>query len=176
MTKKERGLTPAEQKRKADFEKICEEMEQSGYLKKNLTIGVLKANLLAIIIMLPFAAVFLCLFFIDAPVGDWEDSLSIFSYVMFLIGWLLLIVLHEVIHGVAWGFFAKGHWRSISLGVIWKMLTPYCTCADPLTKRQYMIGVAMPTLIVGFVPAVVAISKGTLWLFVLAEIIIFCGV
>jgi len=34
MTKKERGLTPAEQKRKADFEKICEEMEQSGYLKK----------------------------------------------------------------------------------------------------------------------------------------------
>lgn len=28
MAEKERKLTPAEEKRKADFERICEEMEQ----------------------------------------------------------------------------------------------------------------------------------------------------
>ncbi len=45
MGKKERKLTSAEQKRKADFERICEVMEQKGYLKRDLTVGVLQANM-----------------------------------------------------------------------------------------------------------------------------------
>ena len=56
MAKNERKLTPAEQKRKEQFALVCEEMERQGYRKIDLTIGVVKANLLALIVMLPFAA------------------------------------------------------------------------------------------------------------------------
>ena len=55
MAKNERKLTPAEQKRKEHFALVCEEMERQGYRKTDLTIGVVKANLLALIVMLPFA-------------------------------------------------------------------------------------------------------------------------
>ena len=41
MEKKERALTPAEQKRKADFERLCQQMAQSGYQKRDLTVSVL---------------------------------------------------------------------------------------------------------------------------------------
>lgn len=55
MAKNERKLTPAEQKRKEQLALVCEEMERQGYRKTDLTIGVVKANLLALIVMLPFA-------------------------------------------------------------------------------------------------------------------------
>ena len=55
MAKNERKLTLAEQKRKEQFALVCEEMERQGYRKTDLTIGVVKANLLALIVMLPFA-------------------------------------------------------------------------------------------------------------------------
>ena len=55
MAKGERNLTPAEQKRKERFALVCEEMERRGYQKTDLTVGVAKANLLALVVMLPFA-------------------------------------------------------------------------------------------------------------------------
>lgn len=173
MSKKERKLTPAEQKRKADFEKICEEMEQNGYRKKDLTVSVLLANVLALIVMLPFAAAVFCLYI---TVNSAEiETLSLREDIWIFIAALLLAVLHEAVHGLTWGFFAKNHFKSIDFGIVWKALTPYCTCSEPLTKRQYMIGGVMPTLIVGFLPAIISAVIGNFWLFVLSEFMILGG-
>lgn len=173
MSKKERKLTPAEQKRKADFEKICEEMEQNGYRKKDLTVSVLLANVLALIVMLPFAAAVFCLYI---TVNSAEiETLSLREDIWIFIAALLLAVLHEAVHGLTWGFFAKNNFKSIDFGIVWKALTPYCTCSEPLTKRQYMIGGAMPTLIVGFLPAIISAVIGNFWLFVLSEFMILGG-
>ena len=60
MAKNERKLTPAEQKRKEQFALVCEEMERQGYRKTDLTIGVVKGNLLALIVMLPYSPEPLC--------------------------------------------------------------------------------------------------------------------
>lgn len=175
MSKKERKLTPAERKRKAEFEKLCGEMKNRGYLKKDLTVSVLMANVMTFIIMLPFAAAALVLFFLVNPKDSWEFSLSPFPLAVFLIAVLLLTVLHEAIHGLTWGLFAKGRWRSIAFGVIWKMLTPYCTCSEPLTRRQYIAGAVMPTLILG--PALTGLAAGleNYGLLLLALIMIFGG-
>lgn len=175
MSKKERNLTPAEQKRKADFEKICEEMEQRGYLKKDLTVGILQANIIAVIIMLPFVIAALGIYFIINQIGSIDLSFTFGGYIVFLITFILLIVLHEAIHGLTWGFFAKGHLNAIKFGIIWKVLTPYCTCAEPLTKWQYIVGGAMPTLILGFGSAVIAAVLGNIWLLALSVIMIFAG-
>ena len=175
MQNKERQLTPVEQKRKTDFEKTCEEMAQKGYLKRDLTVSVLQANIMGVIIMLPFAILALIMYLFANSSNNRNLSLSLSTYIVFLIVLLLLIVLHEAIHGLTWAFFAKRRWNAIAFGIIWKMLTPYCTCTEPLTKRQYIIGVAMPTLVLGFGLAGIAAGIGSFELFMLSEIMIFCG-
>ena len=175
MQNKERHLTPVEQKRKTDFEKTCEEMAQKGYLKRDLTVSVLQANIMGVIIMSPFAMLALILYLFAHSNNGRNFSFSLSACIIFLIALLLLTVLHEAIHGLAWAFFTKGHWNAIAFGFIWKMLTPYCTCTEPLTKWQYIIGVAMPTLVLGFGLAGIAAGIGNFALFMLSETMIFCG-
>ena len=54
MSHRERKLTPAEQKRKAAFEALCAQMARAGYRQKDFVIGILQANTLSFLIMLPF--------------------------------------------------------------------------------------------------------------------------
>ena len=66
------------------------------------------------------------------------------------------IVVHELIHGLTWAYFAKKGFKSIRFGVFWEMLTPYCHCSEPLTVRQYCIGALMPLVVLGIIPLVLA--------------------
>ncbi|MDO5382938.1 MAG: DUF3267 domain-containing protein [Eubacteriales bacterium] len=173
MSKKERQLTPDEKRRKADFEIICEEMEKKGYFKKDLTVSVLKANIMAFIIMLPFMAVVALLYYTVNSTSEMVISLK-YSMLLFLI-LLCLVVLHKLIHGITWGIFAKKHFHSIDFGIILSALTPYCTCSEPMKKWQYILGGAMPTLVLGGGLGVAAIATGQLILFLLSELMILSG-
>lgn len=150
MAKNERKLTPAEQKRKEQFALVCEEMERQGYRKTDLTIGVVKANLLALIVMLPFAvlsgAVVLSSYSLRSMIKSPITSLVLLFLFLAL---LLLTAVHEGIHALTWAMFGKDYWKSIRFGVIWKALTPYCTCLRPAKRGQYILGAAMPTLVLG---------------------------
>ena len=86
-----------------------------------------------------------------------------------------LTILHELIHGVTWSFFAKNHFHSIDFGFIWSSFSPYCTCSEPLKKWQYLLGTAMPTLVLGGGAAVVSVMTNQLLLFILAEFMIISG-
>ena len=88
---------------------------------------------------------------------------------------LLLTVLHELIHGAVFGWFAPHRYKAIQFGVIWSMLTPYCACIEPLTRRQYIWGAAMPTIIVGFLPAFIAIAMNDWGWFVIALLMVIGG-
>lgn len=149
MAKNERKLTPAEQKRKEQFALVCEEMERQGYRKTDLTIGVVKANLLALIVMLPFAVLSGAVVLSRVSFLSMAESMSPFDFLLFLLVMLLLTAVHEGIHGLTWGLFAESHWRAIRFGVVWNALTPYCTCAQPMKRGQYILGAAMPTLVLG---------------------------
>lgn len=173
MSKKERELTPAEKKRKADFEIICEEMAQKGYSKKDLTVGVLKANIMALIIMLPFMAVMALIY--DAFNNTTEMVISLKHSILLLLILLCLVVLHELIHGITWGIFAENHFHSINFGIIWSALTPYCTCSEPMKKWQYVLGGAMPTLVLGGGIGVVSVVSGQFLLLLLSELMILSG-
>ena len=173
MKKNERKLTEKELKRKEQFEILRADMQRNGYKEKALTIGILQANVGAIIIMLPFVVLTAISYFNFNSIGTREISLR-FSILLLPI-LLVLIVLHELIHGLVWGCFAKNHFHSIEFGVIWKALTPYCTCSEPMKKWQYMLGGAMPTLILGAGTAVIAVATSQLLLFYIAELMIFSG-
>ena len=173
MSHRERKLTPAEQKRKAAFEATCAEMACAGYRQKDFLIGVLQANTLSLLVMLPFLALAAWAYapFIAAGGSFFLDG----QFFLLFLAILVLLVVHECIHGLTWSLFAPNHFASISFGVIWKALTPYCTCNAPLKRWQYVLGAAMPTLVLGIGLTAAAAVLHQNALFLLAEIMILGG-
>ena len=153
--KKERQLTKQELERKALFEEKKEKLIQQGYVYKNLSLDVVYANIMAVVFALPFIVVLYSLFFVVN--GDGDESFSLLQMYLFAIIILLLTVVHELIHGSVWGIFSKNHFKDISFGVIWSMLTPYCCCKNTLKKWQYILGGIMPMIVLGILPCIYAI-------------------
>ncbi len=154
MASNERVLTEAEQRRLERYKAKCEELERGGYTKTELTISVVKANIGALygfIMTVPFIVIYV-LRYEGADFGKSRISASSGLTVLALL--LLLTVVHELIHGVTWSRFTKS-FKDIEFGVIWKYLTPYCTCSEPLGKWQYITGALMPGLLLGIVPCII---------------------
>ena len=173
MDNDKRKLTEKELKRKNDFEKFNSEMQQRGYKMKNIIINTQQAKPLCLLIMLPFMAL---VFWIYYNVNGFNlDCLSWGFLVVLLMLVLCLSILHELIHGITWSIFAKNHFHSIDFGFIWSSFSPYCTCSEPLKKWQYLLGTAMPTLVLGGGAAVVSVMTNQLLLFILAEFMIISG-
>ena len=159
--KKERKLTAAEQKRKEMFLEKKAALEAEGFEAHDLTISAVYANVMAVVLALPILLVLWAVFVWKNGHGSISSPMLLVVLVLFF----LLIVVHEAIHGLFWSFFAKNKWKSISFGIMWNSLTPYCTCQEELTKGQYAIGGVMPCVLLGIVPAIAAIFLGSLPLF-----------
>ena len=173
MANDKRKLTEKELKRKNDFEKLSSEMQQKGYKTKNIIINTQQAKPLCFLIMLPFMAL---AFWIYYHVNGFDlDCLSLGFVVALIVLISCLTILHELIHGITWGLFAKNHFHSIDFGIIWSSFSPYCTCSELLKKWQYLLGTAMPTLVLGGGSAVAAVMTNQLLIFLLAEYMIASG-
>ena len=175
MAKNERKLTPAEQKRKEQFALVCEEMERQGYRKIDLTIGVVKANLLALIVMLPFAVLSGAVVLSSYSLRSMIESPITSLVLLFYFPHCFCLPQSMKASTLTWAMFAKDHWKSIRFGVIWKALTPYCTCLRPVKRGQYILGAAMPTLVLGIGLTTAAALTGSFSVFILAIAMIFSG-
>lgn len=173
MDQKERKLTKAELERKEQFQAVCLEMARKGYRRRDLTVGVVQANVMALVVMLPFLIGLALLFWAAHPAG--ELSFDRAGLLLWIPAFAALILLHEGIHGLTWGFFAPDGLHSIRFGFIWQLITPYCTCTQPLKRWQYLLGAAMPTLLLGFGLGVLAVAGGWFWLLTLAEVMLLSG-
>ena len=160
MKKRERKLSKAEQRRQEKFDRLNEQMLENGYSRKELTISIAKANVFAVILLVPLAVIGFCLFFqINGAGGVSAGPGSMFA---FLISIFVLVVVHELIHGACWAIFSKNHLKDIEFGIMMPYLAPYCTCAEPLTKGQYLFGALMPLLLLGILPMIVGILAGSM--------------
>jgi ABC-type phosphate/phosphonate transport system permease subunit len=173
--KKVRTLSEQEERRKAKFEMLAECMTEEGYDSEELTVGILMANVLAVLVMLPWAA-------LEAAVylGLRGVSLEFFDSARWLLEWLGLLVgmfaaifAHEGIHGLVWGLCT--HFWDIEFGFIREALTPYCTCTQPMARWQYVLGALMPTLVLGVLPGILAVILGSMPLFFFSEVMLFGG-
>ena len=146
------------------------------FKKEKLTIDLLKANLYAIFAIIPILIIYgLPFYFL------WRNTFSKVALKSFInefsfgilgdfISILLVItvgtVLHELIHGITWAKYTENGFKSIRFGIMWRMLTPYCHCVEPLKVKHYILGAIMPTIILGFLPFVFSLVTGNLlWLF-----------
>ena len=154
--KKERLLSEAEQRRLEKFEKTTQEMERQGYTLHSLAIGMGKAYVFSVLLLIP-------LFFIGY--GAYylvHHTAGFFSYgiLAFVLIFVVLIVVHELIHGVSWSFFTPHGFKDVEFGIMKPSMSPYCTCLVPLKKGQYIFGTVMPLAVLGIIPMIVSIIIG----------------
>ncbi len=145
--------------------------------KKEIIVSFLVANLSIVLIAIVVTVIFLIPFiYIWGPIEieiTFKDGWLRIVEMIFIIpvgGIVGGIVSHEFIHGISWHYFGKKPWSSIKFGINWKILTIYTHCTEPLSIRSYMLGSAMPGLVMGIIPAIVAIFTGIDWLLVLGII------
>ena len=96
----------------------------------------------------------------------WIDSISSFGFLKLTLFLILGIIIHELIHGVTWARYTDNGFKSIKFGVLWKMLTPYCHCKEPLRVNHYVMGAIAPAIILGFIPSVISIIIGNFGLLI----------
>ncbi len=78
---------------------------------------------------------------------------------------LIGIVVHEMLHGLGWVFFAKRKFRSLNFGIMMPEMAPYAHCREPLPVYGYRVGILLPGIVLGFLPAVYGIVTGSFsWL------------
>lgn len=169
----DRALTPAEERRVKEYEAIKESFAGEGYQEKELTIGIVFANIMAVVLGIPLVILFGILFF--AQHADEYIVVSLKDLLIVMVAYLVLIVAHEVIHGITWAIFAKGSFKTIEFGFIAKYVTPYCCCKEPLRRIHYIPGALMPTILLGIVPIIIAIMNGSFNLFLIGSLMIFGG-
>ena len=168
---KNRTLTAEEAKRNEQFEKHKAELEAEGYKEVDLTTSVVRANVMAIVLAIPFILIFGVIYFLvnKVTVIQFWDQLTIgreiYWLAIYIVGFFALIIIHELIHGVARAIFAKSGWKAIQFGFIKKYLTPYCVCTEPLTRFGYLFGALMPGILLGFIPCIVSIIIGNAFVF-----------
>ena len=167
---KNRKLSAKEQKRLNVFEETCEKLSQQGYKRNDLTISIVKANLFVFLLAIPVVAIGVLLF-------AWKNPISLLApnprgSLQFIVLFIVLIVVHELIHGLTWSLFSEHHFKDIEFGFMKEYLTPYCTCTTPLPKSHYIMGALMPCIVLGILPTAIGILLGSSLLFWIGIIMI----
>jgi len=143
---------------------------EEKYKKEKMTINVYWANVFGVLLFIPTILIFgLPYIFIWKSKFQLKDFLPhhfLGSIWIVLLALILGTIVHELLHGITWSKYAKNGFKSIKFGIKWEMLTPYCHCKEPLKVSHYVLGCIMPAIILGFIPAILAIIIGNLGLLI----------
>jgi len=149
-----------------------------NYKKETLTIDLVKANIYGFMGMIPIVLIYAIPFY-----SIWKEKLTVLNFknyfkessisnnpflfsVSIIIVMILGIIIHELIHGITWSKYTEKGFKSIKFGILWKMLTPYCHCKEPLKVKEYILGAIMPAIVLGLIPSIYAILFGNILLLV----------
>lgn len=174
-------LTEAEIKRQQAFDEKEKRLLAQGYERHDILISVVKANFVGILLTLPFIIAVAAGFIAWNGIPDIPGLLKN-SPVMYFVGLfgaflacIPLAVVHEKIHGWFWSIGAENGSKDIEFGFMKETLTPYCTCASPLSKPLYILGSMMPMTILGVVIGIISVFTGSIVLLIISVIQIMGG-
>jgi hypothetical protein len=85
----------------------------------------------------------------------WLD-ISVLTGLAVAVALLVLLVVHELLHALAWMVAGGFRWGQISFGFDRATFTPYTHIATPMTARAYRIGAMTPGLLTGALPTLAA--------------------
>ena len=156
--KKERKLTEAEQRRLDHFNEVGDALVAQGYRRTDLRINMVTANVVSIVGAVVLLALCIVAFSFIHPEVDLASG---YSLIVLLAAFVVLIVVHELIHGLTWSRFTPNGFKDVEFGVMWNALAPYCACNAPLKKGPYILGAMMPLVTLGIIPLIVAFCIGS---------------
>ena len=81
------------------------------------------------------------------------------------------ILAHELIHALAWSIAARRPMSAIRIGIQWRAVSPYAHPREPMRVGPYRAGALMPAVLLGFLPAGLAILLG--WWLLMAWSLVF---
>lgn len=153
----ERKLTEKEKERKIRYEAISAELEQKGYIKKECTADPKKVNIISIIVTFAIFALGVFAFYKLNPEIDIFGSLGVTAFVvLMIIGFIVLTVVHELIHGLTFSLFTPKGFKNIDFGFDRKNFMPYCTCDAPIHSGGYLLASLMPLILLGIILTIIA--------------------
>ena len=85
--------------------------------KRNLSISMLRANLIAVFIMVPVAILQFSLYQLLYVAKKTEFSLHLLNILLFLALLIASIVVHELIHGLTWMGFGKKPFSALKFDI-----------------------------------------------------------
>lgn len=148
-------------------------------LKADYSISMVKANVYSLFFALPFAFFFSLLFILRWGPARFGEGFSSFAgnLPVFLGVFAVGVAAHELIHGITWALAGRLPLKAVRFGFLWKTLTPYAHLSGPLEVNAYRTGALMPGLLLGALPAALAIITGSGWLlaFGMLFIVAACG-
>jgi hypothetical protein len=150
-------------------------MPEEPYQQIELTATATEANIKALAFAFPVMLLLLVPYIMLWPEQFSSETLRSIvaeygSRILFLpLGMMLVFipgaVVHELLHGLTWAAFCEKGVKSITYGVHWEALTPYCHCEEVLPLRPYILGGIMPGLVMGLLPSIAGIIWGNPWMF-----------
>ena len=131
-----------------EFEKMKVQLHEKGYKEKDVTITSGKAMTLGVLYALPFVIVFGLLYrFLLIERAHLSEVGGLSFYIMFIVIIAISVVIHELLHGIGWAISSGKGWNVVRFNI--NAMMPSCACKVALEKKQYLIGVLTPCVILG---------------------------
>ena len=130
--------------------------EADGPLREDRSFSMVKANVYVLLFTIPIAAALFVPFWLiwgHYYGADWNLAIAAG---LFLGG----VVVHELLHGIAWMVAGGKSSATVKFGFQLKTLTPYAHCTEPLDITAYRIGAVVPGIVLGVIPAIAALAIG----------------
>lgn len=89
-----------------------------------------------------------------------------------VVGFIVLILLHEAIHAIGWKVASGLPWSAFTFGFAWRALAPYCHAKQPMGVNAYRIGGILPLIFTGIIPWLIGLALADATITVLGSILI----
>jgi hypothetical protein len=132
--------------------------------KRDLSISMLRANVTAVLIMIPAAILQFSIFQVLHGGEKMEFTIRLLDVIVFLALLIASIVVHEFIHGLTWVVFGKKNFSAVKFDMHWKTLTPYAHFKEPIEVNLYRLGGFMPGFILGILFFIASLILGNSYL------------
>lgn len=97
---------------------------------------------------------------------------SFWDFLIFFVGYLLLIVLHEAFHLIGFMLFGKVSFKELDYGVNLKLGVAYATTKKPLRNASMKKALLLPFWTTGVIPALIGFSIDNFMLVILGALLI----
>ena len=153
-------------------------MKGNNIYKEEITIRISQVYYYSFLFLIPIGILFIVPFFLVwgkeisrlieylllRVKSDWS---TIFFYLDFLKKFSLLLLIlilgaliHELLHGCSWLLLSKKKLSALKIGIMVQDMSPYIHCKVPLPVWVYRIGVVLPGIVLGFLPAIIGLIIG----------------